>query len=468
MSNNRPNILFFFPDQFRYDWLGMHPDIPVRTPNFEKLGARGVRFTHAVTPSPLCAPARACLAAGKEYARCRVPQNNVDYPLDQTTVYTLLRQSGYHVLGCGKFDLNKGSQDWGLDGKTLLKEWGLSDGINNEGKMDGIRPLFTGDRKPKGPYLAYLAERGLASTHAHDLYHRYYRSAVTNGFWASTYPTPLPEDAYCDNWIAQKGLDLLDASPGSRPWFLQVNFTGPHQPLDITEAMKTWYADTDFPQPIDAEPRSQPYPPWGSAYHDYVKESYKHPHLPGKPHTPQQHNEVRQNYSAMVENIDRWLGIYMDRLEQRGEIDNTLIVFASDHGDMLGDHGYWEKHRPYQSSIGVPLLVSGPGVETGRVIGTPNTIMDLTATFLEYGGLPVPEDMDSRSLKPRLEGKTDRRREYVTSAWGDWRLVYDGRYKFVRGYGAEPILFDLEEDPFEIQNVYRSMDKQAARLAELL
>ena len=123
MSDNRPNILFFFPDQFRYDWLGMHPDIPVRTPNLEKLGARGVRFTHAVTPSPLCAPARARLAAGKEYARCRVPQNDVDYPLDQVTVYTLLRQSGYHVLGCGKFDLNKGSQDWGLDGKTLLKEF---------------------------------------------------------------------------------------------------------------------------------------------------------------------------------------------------------------------------------------------------------------------------------------------------------------------------------------------------------
>ena len=102
----RPNILFLFPDQHRFDWLGS-AGIPVPTPNLDALAGRGVRFTHAITPSPLCAPARACLAAGREYGSCGVADNAVDYPIDQTTFYTLLRDSGYHVIGCGKFDLAK-------------------------------------------------------------------------------------------------------------------------------------------------------------------------------------------------------------------------------------------------------------------------------------------------------------------------------------------------------------------------
>ncbi len=119
--------------------------------------------------SPLCAPSRACLAAGKEYDRCRVPGNNADYPLDQTTFYTLLRESGYHVSGCGKFDLHKKSPVWGLDGNGLLREWGFSDGIDNEGKGDAV---MSGAVAPKGPYMAYLHARGLAAAHVADFKRR--------------------------------------------------------------------------------------------------------------------------------------------------------------------------------------------------------------------------------------------------------------------------------------------------------
>ena len=139
-TSDRPNILFFFPDQHRYDWVGTNPGVPVRTPNLDTLGERGVRFTNAVCPSPLCAPSRACLAAGKEYDRCRVADNGVNYPLDQQTFYGLLRDTpgaggadpGYHVAGCGKFDLAKAMHDWGVDGKRLLPEWGFSDGVDND------------------------------------------------------------------------------------------------------------------------------------------------------------------------------------------------------------------------------------------------------------------------------------------------------------------------------------------------
>ena len=165
VTDKRPNILLLFPDQHRFDWLGVNPDIPVRTPNLDRLAGEGVRFTNAVCPSPLCAPSRACLASGKEYDRCRVASNQVDYPLDQATFYTRLRESGYHVAGCGKFDLHKATLNWGLDGKRVLDEWGFSDGIDNEGKWDGIR---SGAQEPKGPYLAYLHREGLAEAHVQD------------------------------------------------------------------------------------------------------------------------------------------------------------------------------------------------------------------------------------------------------------------------------------------------------------
>lgn len=468
MKNQRPNILFFFPDQHRFDWLGSNPDIPVRTPTLDRLGQRGVRFTNAITPSPLCAPARACLAAGKEYDRCGVPGNQDDYPIDQPTFYTMLRDTGYHVAGCGKFDLSKISYDWGLDGKKWLTEWGFSEGINNEGKLDGILTMIRGDKRPKGPYLSYLMEKGLAGMHVEDLYDRYYTHATRKGNWASTYSTPLPDDAYCDNWIGELGLDLINRFPEGKPWFLQVNFTGPHQPLDITKEMSGWYKDVEFPQPNDEEKRVHPYPEDGLEYYDYIKKSWHEPHCAGKPHTPEQNNAVRQNYSAMVENIDRWVNIYLQEIEKRGELDNTLVVFCSDHGDMLGDHGYWEKHRPYQTCLGVPFIAAGPGVTEGKVLDCPVTILDLMATFLDYGQIVPPAGIDSLSMRPLFEGTQEKLRDYVFSALGDWRLVFDGRYKLIEGYGADPLFFDLKEDPFENDNRGKISEKEAARLSNQL
>ena len=107
-----PNILFFLPDQHRFDWLGTMQHVPVPTPNLDSLGARGVRFSRAVCPSPVCAPSRACLASGKQYDRNGgVWGNGNNYPVRQTTYYTLLRDAGYRVLGCGKFDLDKASHN---------------------------------------------------------------------------------------------------------------------------------------------------------------------------------------------------------------------------------------------------------------------------------------------------------------------------------------------------------------------
>jgi len=426
--SERPNILFFFPDQHRFDFVGTHPDLSVKTPNLDVLAGRGVAFGKALCPSPLCAPSRACLAAGKAYDRCRVPSNQHDYPLDQPTYYGILRNAGYQVAGVGKFDLHKNTLDWGLDGKRLLQEWGFSDGIDNEGKYDAVR---SGAETPKGPYMAYLHERGLAPVHVEDF--------RTRHGYRDTFPTPLPEEAYCDNWVAENGLSLLRDFPAGKPWHLVVNFTGPHNPVDVTARMRERWEGVEFPPAHDS---------------DELDEEH--------------HCRIRQNYAAMLENIDRHVGRFIEAVEARGERANTLIAYSSDHGEMLGDHGRWGKSSYYQPSVGVPLIVAGPGVVSGKRSSALVSLHDLAATFLEMAGLAPLPAMDSRSLVPVLEGREEEHREVVASGLKDWRLVFDGRFKLVRFEDGEKLLFDRREDPWEDRNIAAEAGEVVERLEELL
>lgn len=451
----RPNILFFFPDQHRFDWMGANAQVPVRMPVLDGLATRGVRFRSAYCASPLCGPSRACLASGREYDRCGVPRHGISYPVEQTTFYSLLRASGYHVMGCGKFDLDKGAQSWGDDGKNHLRAWGFSDGINNAGKWDA---MYSG--APKDPFIAFLKTNGLREAHIVDMNSRRDEPRLDPRSWGhyrATHPTPLPERAYCDNWIARKGLELLRRAPAGQPWFLQVNFAGPHEPMDVTEQMHAAVRarGRDFPQPN------------------------RNTQLP-----PEEHEEIRCNYAAMIENIDRWLGIYLEALERRGELAETLIIFSSDHGEMLGDQNRWAKSTPYEPSVGVPLVIAGLGVRRGHESRALVSVIDIAATSLDAAGVEIPSDMDARSLKPLLQGRTDRHRDYLLSGLYGWRTLREGRYKLVRGFqpetgpegnNGEPtfaeapvLLFDLGADPWETENLAHLMPGRVEQMTELL
>ena len=421
----KPNFLFLLPDQWRPDWLPGNPDLPLKLPNIEALAARGLRFHKVLCASPLCAPSRACLATGREYKAASVPSNQYDFPLHLPTYYQSLQKAGYHTMACGKIDLHKKTLDWGLDGQRLLKEWGFSKGIDNAGKGDAVR---SGANTPKDPYMAMLHRRGLAAAHVADFKKRRKYDA--------THTTPLPNEAYCDNWIAENAKALLRQAPKNQPWHLVVNFTGPHSPMDITASMED--RTRRYPQPNQSTEFDAP-----------------------------THTRIRQNYSVMCENIDARIGEIIDEVKIRGELANTLIVFSSDHGEMLGDHNRWGKHVPYQASAAIPLIIAGLDTKPGATNAL-TSLIDIAATFLDYAGQPKLPQMDARSLRPVLTGKTPKHRDILHSALEEWRLVWDGRYKLIEGFNNESMLFDLDQDPLENRNLVTLEKQTANRLRKLL
>lgn len=457
-TGDPPNILLLLTDQHRFDWVGMNDAVPVRTPALNAMADQGVWFRNAVAPSPLCAPSRACLAAGMEYDQLEVKDNRTNFPLDTPTFYRFLRdRAGYQVMGCGKFDLHKPEFSWGTDGTYLMDEWGFSRGIDTAGKWATVNSW---DRHggPNDPYMAYLQQHDLAQTHLTD-----YRTRRED-FPAGTYPTPLPEHAYVDNFVARRGIDLLGDAPTDAPWFLQVNFPGPHDPWDVTESMYEWYRspEVSFPDPIGAT--------------DAMSTA--------------DHQAVRRNYAAMVENIDRWLGRFREMLATRGELANTVVIFGSDHGEMLGDHGLWRKKVPYHPSMGVPLIVSGAGIQARGAVDVPVSIIDIYATVLEMAGQRRHPEVQSVSLCPYLEARSRTHRAVVFSGFGPWRSAYDGRFKLILGFDpdapddrahsidpadvgqvlsafeeTDPFLFDREVDPGERENVASRRADVVERLA---
>ena len=431
-QRNQPNFLFLFPDQLRWDYLGCEGKFPVRTPNVDALAQRGVRFTQCRSNSPLCAPVRACIAAGRRYHRTDVPGNNAHLDPAMGTVFQQLRNAGYRIGTCGKCDLNK-DQGPRYDGWTqLLGQYGFTEAIDHAGKIDCVN---NNKNTPTEPYSAHLHSQGLMQAHFDD----YDKRGKTNNppaAWAS----PLPRKHYTDDFAGQNALELLDGFPEHGPWTLWVNFPGPHNPFDPPEELARRYEDVEFPTPTQ-------------------------PHADAD---PEQLQRVQRAYAACTEGIDDWVGWLIDAVERRGELENTVIIFASDHGEMLGDFGHWGKQRPEDPSARVPLVMAGPGIEEGIVSDSLPELIDISATMLDQAGLEVPEDWDARSLQPVLTGRSAEHREAQVMELGNWAAICDGRHKLVERSDAEPTLYDLANDPQELTNVAADQPEVVRRLSEQL
>jgi choline-sulfatase len=416
-------------DQHRYDYMGCAGADFINTPNLDRLAARGVRFTTCVTNSPVCAPARIGLASGMQPPRLGALDNRAFLPRSQATYYQRLRDHGYRVGCIGKLDLAKPDGYNGVDGdRPCAFGWGFTHPCEAEGKMHaGQTP------EPKGPYGLMLQEKGLYQKFHEDYVARRNAGWSPDGSWDSVLPTELFEDA----WIGEHAANWVRDIPDDFPWHYFVSFVGPHDPFDPPTEYADKYRDVEVPEPIQDEMQGKP---------DWIK------HRPREA-TAEQVAIARRQYCASTQVIDDAVGRIMDALEERGQLDNTYIIYSADHGEMLGDHGLWTKSVPYEASVRVPLIVAGPGIEGGRVSDALVELIDLNPTICELAGLPTQENIDAESICPVVRGETDEHRENTVSAMPNFRCIRTDTHKYVRNYNDRDELYDLESDPCELNNI---------------
>ncbi|MDE6455402.1 MAG: sulfatase-like hydrolase/transferase, partial [Dysosmobacter sp.] len=325
---------------------------------------------------------------------------------------------------------------------------GFTRALENEGKCDAVWAFRHAEA---GPYGRFLHSRGLMEEYCED---HLRRAQNPLDFQAAA----IPAEAYADNWVTENALaELRSLAEGGRPWFLMVNFSGPHDPWDVTQDMRRRWERTEFPIPGDYTG------PAGA--------------LMG----------VRQNYAAMLENIDSCVGAVLEELERLGQGRETVVIYSADHGEMLGDRNRFFKSLPYQPSVHIPLLISGPGILQNHICASLVQLHDLAATIAALAGSAMPPGTDAKSLLPLAAGKDAppvRNYQYTAlyprlrapggaiagyEEYGDfrkrqaepgrgsppgWRCLITERFKYVEYLeGGRPELYDLLLDADEAHNI---------------
>ncbi len=433
-QDERPNILFIFADQHRWDWLGRYGDIPVRTPNIDALAKRGVAFEQCRCNSPICGPSRACLATGRRYKRAGVPSNRTDLNPALPTFMKQLREVGYQVGVTGKTHLHIQTKSFGDDGWSARHgELGFTRAVDCAGKRDGSLQV-------REPYSTFLEKHGKLQALREDLDRR--AEQVKQGRGIPAEPCPFERQYQNDDFFGSVTRDMIRGLPGGAPWFLQVNMGSPHAPFDACEELLARYEGVTFPDPVAPAAHAE---------------------------DPTDHQAVRRQYAAMIEGMDEWVGWLIDEVKARGELDNTIVIFSADHGEGLGDLGKWNKSFPADPSTRVPLVLAGPGIIEGASTEAPVELIDLAATFVDLAnGQPIA-DSDARSLLPLLAGEVDTHRPHTVSAFGSWDMITDGHWKYVRRQDTRPDeLFDLKADPHELNNLAEKHPEKVRQLAALL
>lgn len=444
----QPNIVLIMDDQHRWDWLGCAGAGWVSTPNIDKLAERGVRFTACCTNAPVCAPSRIALAAGCQPHRLGAQGNNAFYPLSHTTCYQRLRDAGYHVGCVGKLDLAKPAGDNGRAGnRPLTYAWGFTHPVECEGKMHAGRERSPG--VPCGPYGHDLQKVGLWETMRAD-----YARRKEQGWAFACDDSPLPTEWFEDAYIGRRSCEWVQQASDEYPFHLFVSFVGPHDPFDPPTEYADRYRDADMPEPIPFEPEGK------SAA--YARGERKRAYEDGMV------LRTRRQYAAAIELIDDQVGAIVEALEAKGVLDNTCIMFASDHGEMLGDHARYAKSVPYEPALRVPLIAAGPGIAGGRVSDANVELIDVNATICDLAGLPPQPDIDAISFKPVLDGDATQHRTECISGLSNFRLIRTERYKLVQYVGDKAELYDLQEDPAERRNIIDEQPEVCRELSDRL
>ena len=447
------NLLFIMTDQQRFDALGCAGNKVIKTPNLDRLARDGVRFENAYTCCPVCSPARTVILTGHSIESIKVTNNKdirrTDLPNLPTFDQILLR-NGYRGEFHGKWHC---PYQFALDYNWPVR-W-----------VNGKRPPGCQAEFSESEALVKYIEENVPSHPLRpgeliaNMYRRPYQPDPLDGaygkgqadvFQGTSYGClDVPPEHTHTAWTAKEGLEGLERLKGG-PFTLTISIGPPHPPMVLPRPYYGMYPAAEMPVPasIDDPRTDSPYRNVGG----------------GKDPAYRDKDKIRQmisDYYGLVTEVDDWVGRILDRLNELGLADNTLVVFTSDHGEMLGDHGMYSKFVFYEGSVHIPLLMRLPGVIPARtVIKAPVSHLDLFATILDYCGMAAPESQ-GESLRPLIEDKSDGAERFVVSEWSATAvpgfMVFDGRWKLIFGRSADArsidALYDLKSDPNELRNL---------------
>lgn len=416
-------------DQHRGDCMGLAGNRIIRTPHLDRIGAEGALFRCAYASLPSCTPSRAGLLTGLApwghgllgYGRI-APHYRNEMP-------RLIRDAGYYTIGIGKMHWHPQRTLHGFH-TTVLDE---------EGRVES--PGFQSD------YRAWFARKAPGL------------DPDATGIGWNDYQTrayALPERLHPTRWTADRAVEFLQSYSRDEPFFLKVSFARPHSPYDPPQRFFDTYKDADLPKASVGA--------WAERY------ACRGMKLP--PDTwrgdlgEKQVRGSRQGYYGSISFVDEQVGRILDALEERGQLENTLILYTSDHGDMTGDQNLWRKTYAYEPSAHIPLLIRWPecfiSARRGQVLDQPVEIRDVLPTVLDAAGaLSDPQRFDGRTLLDLIRGHTTDWRAFIDlehdvcyARENHWNALTDGKAKYIfHALDGWQQLFDLEHDPAELHDL---------------
>jgi arylsulfatase A-like enzyme len=418
---HRPNIVFIELDDLTYTYARPFGCQTAITPTMDRLAREGLVFDQAMCQGMMCGPSRNCLISGAYPHQLGFYRNGQMKTLkpDAWLLPAALQRAGYYTAWIGKSHLRP-ARPANATGDYFNAALGFDHSLHTLGRAmlqgkAGSRP---------NPYMEHLKQRGLLERYREDI--RLKRNST------------LPEDDYLDGWFARLTVDFIRDYHAPKPLFLWVNFSLPHGPYDVPDAYHTPFADK--PMPGESKPVNYTHPP--SLIKD-TKPSHRLADTIAK----------QRGYHAAIYFVDRQVGRIIKALEARGMLDDTWIVFFSDHGIMEGAHGLFHKGTLFRQVTQPALIIRGPaGTPRGKRVSQPVELTDLLPTFLEVAGSSehAPAGI---SLRPVFEGKPSARK-YAFSEIEGWVAVSDGHYRLIRSVdGQQALLFDELKDPENLVNL---------------
>ena len=452
--SKRPNIVIFCTDHQRGDLLGCMGHPMIKTPNLDRLAARGACFENLYVQSTVCMPSRASIVTGRYPSAHGVVDNGYDLSLNETTIAHLLRDAGYHTMAVGRTHLIS-TQPRPEYSKTDF--YGFSQCSHAQ--------VYCAGTDPGNDYLKWIQEEHpkfydeIAFANKGERQRRDMMSGSN---------TIIDDSLSMNSWVVMRSLEFLrehqDNDP-DQPFLLWAGTWDPHGPYRVPPPWDTMYDPDDIPAPVRGEAELESYPP--PVRELAVTEFNRNPDVSLETAL----KNTTAMFYGMISHIDDQFGRLVDGLEAMGVLDNTIILFTSDHGDMMGDHWFMAKRMFfYDGALKVPGLIAGPGVKPGSRYDCLVESVDLAPTLLDLAGLDPSPSIQGRSWKPLFDGAAAKIRDDAFTEFEYHKgfgeaadetkdeqtaSLFDGRYRIVyfqgRSYGQ---LFDFEKDPDNLVNFW--------------